>query len=133
MNSRAALLLLFSFIIMSFVCVCCKKRQPVAEWYEYYEAEHDVRAYVSNSEEALHVVLCLYVSEIDSNCSLRLDHACTAAQFTELRQRLEQRGVEYRSPVAEPDTEGYPDLSPYIPFVLSSDERHEIWRELGLE
>ena len=139
---RKKLVLLFSSIIMLFlsisVIVLCvwrknSKRQRAAEWYEYYEPERNARVYVSNNAETLHVVLCLNVAEIDTDCSLRFDHACTEDQFGTIRELLERRGLEYRAVVAAPDTEGYPDLSQYIPLVLSSDERHAIWRELGLE
>lgn len=103
----------------------------ITQWHEYFEQEHNSRIYLNNQKEDISIVVCTCIAGIE--CSIHLNHSCTEEQFSAIQNMLKQNGIEYRGIAEQPDTEGFPDLTDYLPLVMSSDEMHEMWRQLGLE
>lgn len=110
----------------------CRRHEPAPQnWRSFRETQHDARLYAQCQQDTLNVVVCAEIAGIA--CSVRLDHACTQEQFGVLCERLTEYGAEDCGEVSAPDTEGFPDLTGYLPLVLSADELHRIWYDLGLE
>ena len=120
--------------------VACWKRPvpqqeagPAPVWHSYYEPKNKAFLYLNISGGKLTAVVCTHVVEIDTDCSFKLIHECTDEQCERLQALLSDYGIEPRGTAEKPDTAGYADMSDYIPFVMSSDELHDLWCRLGLE
>ncbi|MDE5899696.1 MAG: hypothetical protein K2H09_10625 [Treponemataceae bacterium] len=118
--------------------VACKKDAPKTDsaqqrpvWHTFSYEEYNGILYTAWEAGTAKGVLCGTIAGISG--SVRLNHACTAEQFEVLKERLVENGADYLGTADEPDLDGYPDLSAYLPFVMSSDERDALWRSLGLE
>ncbi|MBR1911136.1 MAG: hypothetical protein IJ828_02140 [Treponema sp.] len=105
-----------------------KQQEP---WYSYHEQEHNARIYMQNTNDTLFIVACLSIAGID--CSIHLNHSCSSDQFLDVQNILRQNKASYTGIVSEPDTDGYPNLTDYLPLVMSSDEMHQMWQLLHLE
>ena len=86
---------------------------------------------MQNTNDTLFIVACLSIAGID--CSIHLNHSCSSDQFLDVQNILRQNKASYTGIVSEPDTDGYPNLTDYLPLVMSSDEMHQMWQLLHLE
>ena len=121
--SAIAVLLIFTAIIF-IARIKNKAAQPQEVWHEYIEEEHNARIYIQHIDQNIAIVACL---------SIHLNHSCTTEQFTKVQDILIQNKAIYKGTVSQPDTTDYPNLTDYLPLVMSSDEMHEMWAQLGLE
>ena len=128
--SAIAVLLIFTAIIF-IARIKNKAAQPQEFWHEYIEEEQNARIYIQHIDQNIAIVACLSIAGID--CSIHLNHSCTTEQFTKVQDILIQNKAIYKGTVSQPDTTGYPNLTDYLPLVMSSDEMHEMWQQLSLE
>lgn len=124
------------FLIVLLIPFSCYKKNEFGikkniTWYTYTYSEFNGTLYTSFDNEILIFVICGTISGI--NCSLKINHVCSEEQFKNIKSKLESLGCKYIGTAVRPNIDGYPDLSQYISFVVSSDELNQIWSSLGLE
>lgn len=117
-------LFLFSLVIFS-----CKRE--ATQWQVYDYPEMNGTAYISFNKNKVKGIICADVQGIQGR--MNISHEATIEQFENLKEKFEEYGATYKGLTETPDIKDYPDLSAYLTFVLSDDELHELWRNLGLE
>lgn len=127
---RFSVFFLALFVLL--LASCHRAIPPAPEsWRVFSYPEYGGTLYAARQENVLLLVVCGSFSGIDA--SLRLRHECTESQFAVFAERLVEAGCADLGEAVSPDTEGFPDLSVYLSFVLSSNELHELWSRFGLE
>lgn len=132
-KSFSILLLLVPLLLTGIIS--CHKRNTLPDnltWDKYSYEDYDGFLYVTHFDEKVTGILCF--NYIGLQGYAKLEHACTEEQFKDIRKNItENLNADFLGTSEKPDLTEYPDLSAYINFVVSSDELHEIWQELGLE
>ncbi|MCR5762446.1 MAG: hypothetical protein K6G00_03595 [Treponema sp.] len=126
-----SIIITIAFLSILFIRANKSHKQRIEPWHEYIEEEHNAKIYLQHAEESIKIIACLSIAGID--CSIHLNHACTEEQFSGVQNIILQNKGMYKGITETPDTEGYPNLTDYLPLVMSSDEMHQMWVQLNLE
>lgn len=124
-----------AFHAVLFVTSCGKKSAWPDITYTVFTAEDfpGGKLYAGQKDGILYAVVVGDFNGIDGH--VILTHDCTSEQFEYAMSKVGNLGGEKLGTVDEIlfDRKKYPDQSIYITWVLSYDERHELWKTLGLE
>ncbi|MBQ5998105.1 MAG: hypothetical protein IJL70_01370 [Treponema sp.] len=134
MSTRNKIFLL-TLLITAALLASCKRASKIVrtdiEWQKYTYKDYNGYLYTSFEKNKMNGLLCADVAGIKGR--LEISHDCTKEQYQNLKFRLQNSGATWLCQTQTPDIAEYPDLSMYLTFVISSDELHEIWKNLGLE
>lgn len=113
----------------------CKRQEKIPEgtvWQKFEYPEYGGYLYVAHYNETVHGILCFDYVGLQGHAVL--EHECTAEQYKDIPALLVKNlEATFVSSSGSPDLTDYPDLSMYLNFVISADELHQIWANLGLE
>ena len=93
--------------------------------------EMNGRAYLIYKHKKVKGIICADIQGIQGRVCL--SHPCNQEEYLALKEKFEKLGARYLGKTKSPDIKEYPDLSAYLTFIMSDDEMHQLWRELGLE
>ena len=132
-------ILFFISYLSCLLCLSClmsachraNTAQISSEWQIFDYPDMNGTAYIIFKNNKVKGIICANVAGIQGR--VNLSHECTKEQYDALRERFESFGARYLGKTDKPDLTDYPDLSAYLTFIMSSDEMHELWQNLGLE
>jgi len=126
--------LILALLTVIFTIACKKevKEVPLQEnvilWNVYSYPDYNAKIYLKLDNDKLSAIICGSANKIVGR--INLEHSCSEKEFATIQKKLLDRKLIEEEKVREPIIDGYPDMTAYLPMVLTDEKQEEIWNAL---